>query len=129
NTFAFLGNYPGATVLLGWNIKFAAIPHYIAPPDVFIAVVSGQRTNVFANYQAWGKLAAIPGDSSAAQLLGSSGSVYRVEYATTLLDSNSCPSSAWEPLPALRLNSDSVVVSNVFPRGATNRFLRAVLQP
>jgi hypothetical protein len=129
NLFAFLGNNPSATALSGWNIKFAAIPGYIAPADLFISMRSGQATNIHANYQAWGKLEAIPFGSNAVRLLGSSGSVYRVEYATMLLGTTSLLANAWMPVHTQRLNSSSAVVTNAFQRDATNQFLRAVLQP
>jgi hypothetical protein len=128
NLFAFVGNNPGATVLSGWNIKFAAIPGYIAPPDRFIALFSGQRTNLFATYQAYGALEVMPG-ASAVRLLGSSGSVYRVEYATNLPAAAALPSGAWRPLSTQRLDSGSTILPGVLPTGRTNRFLRAVLQP
>ena len=118
NVFAFLGNNPE-----GWSLEFVPILAHIAPADRAIKVATGQRTNIYANYQAFGALEPMPG-LNALRLLGSSGSVYRVEYLPAL-----GPTGAWTTLQTQALTGISAVLSNVFPAGATNRFLRAVLQP
>ena len=119
NLFAFLGNDP-----VGWKIEFTAIPGHIAPMDrTFKELPSGLRTNFFANYQAYGGLEALP-DSTNALLLGSSGSLYRIEQRLSLGGA-----AGWSLLRTQRLTSSSALVTNAFPPGTTNRFLRAVLQP
>jgi len=70
----------------------------------------------------------MPDSKSNVLLLGSSGSLYRVEHAIRLPGSSG-PSGVWTPMRTQRLNSSSAVLTNVFPPGTTNRFLRAVLQP
>ena len=103
-------------------------PFFITPNEVSVTFDKRQPTNIFANYQAYGKVQAMAG-SNAVHLLGSSGSLYRLEYTTRLPGTTSELSSVWMPLHTQRLNSSSELVTNVFPAGTTNRFLRAVLQP
>jgi len=128
NLFIFPGNNPTAIDRDGWDIEFTAIPGYIAPQTISVRPSFGEQTNIFANYQAWGALEAMPG-GKAVRLLGSSGSLYRVEYATSLLGTTGGLSSAWAPMTTQRLNSSSAVVTNLLPPGTTNGFLRAVLRP
>jgi len=124
--FAQFKDYSGTSYKL--QFKRLTNSNFITPNDLPVSFDKNQPKQVLGIYQAFGALQAMPDSKSNVLLLGSSGSLYRVEHAIRLPGSSG-PSGVWTPMRTQRLNSSSAVLTNVFPPGTTNRFLRAVLQP
>ncbi len=112
NRFFVLGNVP-------WTIDFLPAPHSLAPVTRTLTTTAGQTSKTTGHYKSWGRMSHADGHP---QVLGSSGSVYRIDFKPALT------TNAWTPVRTQTVGSAGVTLTNLVP-GASNAFFRAVLLP
>ena len=112
NRFLVLGNTP-------WTLEFLPSPNSIAPTNRTITTLAGHTNKTTGLYKTWGQIVF---DGTNFRAVGSSGSVYRIDFKAAL----SAP--VWTPVRTQTVNGASVVLTNLVP-GASNGFFRAVLLP
>jgi hypothetical protein len=115
NRFACLMDKP-------YTLEFFPVPGYMAPDSRLLQLSAGETKVVFGRYQAWGSNYLDAGGRL--WVVGSSGSVYRVEHAAALP-----PSNGWTFLQRLALTNRAQVVTNDLPASHPAGFYRAVLEP
>ena len=107
-----LGNTP-------WTLEFLPSPFSIAPTNRTITTTAGHTNKTTGLYKTWGQIVF---DGTNFRAVGSSGTVYRIDFKTNL------NAAVWTPVRTQTLNGSSLVLTNLVP-GASNAFFRAVLLP
>lgn len=119
NRFAFFAHAP-------YDLEFLPLPGYLAPEPRVLRLDAGQTARIDGRYRAWGSNR-LDLATGALWAYGSSGSVYRLEYAETLP-----PSNGWTVVGRVTLTNQAQVVTPDLTApnpGSPSGYYRTVLEP